>query len=217
MDIREVGPDPDDTKAWRQVIESKSLPSIEGQSLVAAVQRYGPSGDRRVVEPLMKEISARMMRILRKQIGRNHRNEGWDLIEEAHGQLIEAVLKHNSADGTALRTAFLATVLFRGADAIRREQLHSSRYDYAIDEGALPLRHKKTISGDEEHAHVESVLRQIKDPRRRFAFRLHMDGVPRNSTKVESIASALGVSAKTAETWIKETEEEIRTILGEKP
>lgn len=217
MDKREVGPNPDDTEAWRQVIESQSLPSIRSQSLVATVQSCGPSGDRRVLEPLMKEISARMMRILRKQIGRNHRNEGWDLIEEAHGQLIEAVLKYNSADGTALRAAFRATVLFRGADAIRREQLHSSRYDYAIDESALPLRHKKSISGDEEHAHVESVLRQIKDPRRRLAFRLHMDGVPRNSTKVESIASAIGVSAKTAETWIKETEEEIKTILGEKP
>jgi len=217
MDKREVGPDPDDIEAWRQVIESQSLPSIRSQSLVATVQRCGPSGERRVVELLMKEISARIMRILRKQIGRNHRNEGWDLIEDAHSQLIEAVLKHNSADGTALRTAFHATVLFRGADAIRREQLHSSRYDYAIDKGALPLEHKKTLSDDEEHAHVESVLRQINNPKRRLAFRLYMDGVPRNSTKVESIASALGVSAKTAETWIKETKEEIRSILGEKP
>jgi len=213
METREEGPDPDDIAAWRQEIASGSLPKIRSQSLVAAVQRIGPNGERRVLEPLMKEISARMMRILRKQIGRNHRNEGWDLIEEAHGKLIEAVLKHNSADGTGLRTAFYTRVRFRGADAIRREQLHGERYDYALEDGGLPLRLNKTAATDEEHAHVEDVLRMIQDPRKRLAFRLYMDGVPRNSTKVASIASALGVSAKTAEDWIKETKKRSKPFL----
>jgi RNA polymerase sigma factor (sigma-70 family) len=216
MDIKEEGPEPGDIAGWRRAIEGQSLPRIPGQRLVAAAQQIGPSGDRRVLEILMKEISDRMMRILRKRIGRNHRNEGRDMIEEAHGGLIEAVLQPKSADGGALRTAFVATVRFRAADAIRREQLNSERYVYSEDETPRPGGHK-ALSQDEERAHVEGVLKRIADPRKRLAFRLHMDDVPRNSTKVESIASALGVSAKTAETWIKETEEEIKTILGVKP
>ena len=217
MNTKEEGPDPCDSEAWRHVIESQQLPTIRSQSLVAAAQQIGSKGDRRVLEPLMKEISDRMMRILRKHIGRNNRNEGWDMIEEAHGKLIEAVLKPESADGSALRNAFVATVKLRGADAIRREALYKQRYAYSEDEAVVPFRQKKFLPEDEERAHVEAALRRVKDPRKRLAFRLHMDGVPRHSTKVESIASALGVSAKTAETWIKETKEEIKSILGVKP
>jgi RNA polymerase sigma factor (sigma-70 family) len=217
MNTKEEGPDPCDLEAWRKVIGSPQFPRIRGQCLVAAIQKIGSNGDRRVVEALMKEISDRIMRILRKHIGRNHRNEGWDMIHEAHGKLIEAVLKPNSADGSALLTAFVTTIRLRGADAIRREELHKDRYPYSEDQDVVPFRQKKFASEDEERAHVEAAIRRIKDPRKRLAFRLHMDGVPRHSTKVESIASALGVSAKTAETWIKETEKEIETILGVKP
>jgi RNA polymerase sigma factor (sigma-70 family) len=216
MDKKEEGPDPGDIAAWRQVIESQTLSRIPGHRLVAAAQKLGPSSDRRVINPLTNEISDRIMRILRRHIGRNHRNEGWDMIEEAHGKLIDAVLLPKSADGTAMRTAFVATVRYRAADAIRREELHSDRYVYSEEEIPAIDGHKELSSPEEERAYVEDVLKRIADPRKRLAFRLHMDGVPRNSTKVESIASALGVSAKTAETWIKETEEEIKIILGAK-
>jgi DNA-directed RNA polymerase specialized sigma24 family protein len=217
MDKREEGPDPGDIAAWRQVIEDQSLGRIQGHRLVAAAQQIGASGDRRVVEPLMKEISDRIMRILRKHIGRNHRNEGWDMIEEAHGKLIDAVLLPRSADGGAMRTAFVATIRFRAADAIRREELHSDRYAYAEEEQPSAGGRKELLSLDEERAHVASVLKRVSDGRKALAFQLHMDGVPRNSIKVESIASTLGVSAKTAETWVKDAEDEIKTILGVKP
>jgi hypothetical protein len=102
MHTKEEGPDPCDSEAWRQVIESQQLPTIRGQSLVAAIQQIGSKGGRRVLESLMKEISDRMMRILRKHIGRNHRNEGWDMIEEAHGKLIEAVLRPSATSAATL-------------------------------------------------------------------------------------------------------------------
>ena len=217
MDTMEEGPDPDDAEAWRQAVESQSLRSVRGQCLVAAAQTIGPEGDQRLLNPIMGEITRRLMRMLRKRIGRNRRNEGCDMIEEAHGQLIEAVLKPDSADGKALRTAFVATVNFRAADAIRREGVQTERLAYAEDKASIPAHERKAWSQDEERAHVESVLRRIADPRKRLAFRLHLDGLPRNSTKGESIAKALGLSAKTVETWIKETEYEIKTILGVKP
>lgn len=217
MDKKEDGPDPGNITAWRRVIESGALSKIPGHQLVAAAQKIGPSGDRRVITALMTEISDRMMRILRKYIGRNHRNEGCDMIEEAHGKLIEAVLLPESADGTAMRTAFVATVKFRAADAIRSEGLHIDRYQSSEEDMPVAGSLGKPSVLEEERAYVEGVLNRIADPRRRLAFRLHMDGVPRNSIRVESIASALGVSAKTAETWIKETEQEIKIILGANP
>jgi DNA-directed RNA polymerase specialized sigma24 family protein len=214
MTTTEEGPDPCDIEAWRLAIKSQSLAKVHSFRLVIAVQTIGPSGDQRVLNGLMTEISARMMRILRKHIGRNHRNEGRDLIEAAHDTLIRAVLRPKSADGKALRTAFVARVRFRAADAIRSEMKHNERYDYALDEGSLPDRHKKTEPTAEGHAHVESVLRQIADPRKRLAFRLYMDGVQRGSKKPESIATALDVSVKTAETWIRQIKEQLKTIPG---
>lgn len=215
MDKNEEGPDPGDTVAWRQVIERQELGSIKGHRLAAAAQKIGPSGDQEVLNSLMNEISNRMMRILRRLIDRNHRNEGWDMIEETHGKLIEAVLLPDSADGTAMRTAFVATIKFRAADSIRSEQLHVDRYEYSDDD--VPVADdSEEMSSQEQHAYVEGVLRRVADPRKRLAFRLHMEGVPRNSNKGCSIASALGVSAKTAETWVREIEEEIKIILGEK-
>ncbi|NQE65500.1 sigma-70 family RNA polymerase sigma factor [Caulobacter sp. RHG1] len=212
----EEGPDPGDIAGWRQVVDRQELSKIPGHRLVMAAQKIGSSGGRRTINALMSEISDRIMRILRKRIGRNHRNEGWDMIEEAHGKLIDAVLLPKSADGTAMRTAFVATIRFRAADAIRREELHSDRYVHVEEQQPSAGGQKELSSPTEEQAHVESVLKRIADPRRRLAFRLHMDGVPRNSIKVESIASALGVSAKTAEEWVKETEEQVKAILGAK-
>jgi DNA-directed RNA polymerase specialized sigma24 family protein len=214
---KEEGPDPSDIAAWREAINSQSLSRILGHRLVAAAQHIGPSGEKRVVNALMNEITERIMRILRRHIGRNHRNEGWDLIEEAHGKLIDAVLLPESADGKRMRTAFVTTVKFRAADAIRRGKLDSDRYAYSEAEAPREGGHDDLSSPPEECAHIDSVLNRIADPRKRLAFQLHLDGVPRNSSKVESIASALGVSAKTAETWVKETEEEIKAILGAKP
>jgi hypothetical protein len=56
----------------------------------------------------------------------------------------------------------------------------------------------------EEHMDVQRVLANITDDRKRLAFRLHMDGYPCGSTRTPSIASAVGISTKTAEAWIAE-------------
>lgn len=192
MNSTEEGPDPADIQAWRRMVENGSYKSVSHQSLVAAAQSMGPFGDQRILNPIMLEIGDRTMRILRKRIGRNHRNQGYDAIERAHGQLIEAVLKPQSADGSALRTAFVSTVRYRAADAIRREQLETARFSEPEEDETTPTTTCSQPASDmEESAQVESVLRNVRDPRKRLAFRLYMDGVPRNSTKAESIASSL--------------------------
>ncbi|MDG4892669.1 hypothetical protein P9272_03570 [Mesorhizobium sp. WSM4976] len=52
---------------------------------------------------------------------------------------------------------------------------------------------------------VERILAQIPDPRKRLAFRLHMDQVPYGGTKgTASIAGVLEIDRKTAEHWVAE-------------
>lgn len=210
------GPDPSDIDGWRRIIDAGQLRGVRLEEVVAAVQQIGPFGERRVLNALMQRVSDRMTQILRQTIGRNHPNDGLDMIEQAHGKLIESVLRPESADGAALKVAFRARVEHRAADAIRAGRKESSRYPYSEDRGVLPSPDKNPWRPEDEHLHVEQILQRIADLRKQLAFRLHMDGVPKESKKVESIAAALNVSAKTVGTWIAEIEEQIKPILGDR-
>jgi hypothetical protein len=68
----------------------------------------------------------------------------------------------------------------------------------------------------DEEIDVESVLANVTDYRKRLAFRLYMDDVPFKSKKANSIAKALGISDKTAEHWIGEVQELLKTKVGDK-
>jgi hypothetical protein len=61
----------------------------------------------------------------------------------------------------------------------------------------------------DERLDVERFLTIVTDERKRLAFYLYMDDVPFGSKRGNSIAKALGVSAKTAREWV----EEVRQIL----
>lgn len=62
------------------------------------------------------------MKMLRKHVGFNHPNEGWDIIERTHHLIFTALMKPKSADGRNLRVTFGSRVLFRLKDAIATEQ-----------------------------------------------------------------------------------------------
>jgi len=215
MDCEEDEPEPYDVAGWRRRIESATLGTVRPAALVCAVQDMDPA-EKRTVGALLAEVSVRITRILRNFIGTNHPNQGWDLIEDTRNTLLQAVLKPTSADGRALRTAFAGTVRYRARDAIRADRKHRDLIDYALDEDELPRRDLTATPNLEQDAHVESVLRRIEDPRKRLALRLFMDGAQRNSTIGFSIASALDVSAKTVETWIRDLQAELRTIAGDR-
>ena len=163
-----------------------------------------------------------------------------------HGQLFEALLKPNSADGKALRQAFTARVSFRIKDAIAAEHQHSRvPVEAKITKSVKGRKIAETVqivpnhepsdaandsgSDDETSPHnsnrdlnllngvrdldqkidIEHFLKVVTDDRKRLAFYLHMDRVPYGSERGNSIARALGVSAKTAKEWV----EEVREIL----
>jgi hypothetical protein len=69
--------------------------------------------------------------------------------------------------------------------------------------------------GSEQAAGVQQLLNRIPDPRKREAFRLHMDGCPLGpSIGTTSIAEQLGISAKTAGDWIAETKALLKIEIG---
>lgn len=79
----------------------------------------------------------------------------------------------------------------------------------------------------DEQLDVVRILGRVRDHRKRLALYLYMQGVPFGSTKGNSIAKALGVSAKTVTQWVEEvraqleSDQEVQDLrklsVGEKP
>ncbi|WP_426129699.1 hypothetical protein [Pararhizobium sp. PWRC1-1] len=118
-------PSSSDLEVWREAFAKNRLRDYKLEVLVAALQDLGPKTDRRVREALASRISDALMWMLRKRVGFNHPNEGRDIIERVHADLIAALFNPASADGKALRVAFSARVTFRIKDAIATEFRHS--------------------------------------------------------------------------------------------
>ena len=211
-------------QSWRRIISEESLGDQRIEAVVAAVQDLGPYADPRILNPLILHIADELTKLLRRRVWRSHRNEGNDIIERAHAQIIDAVLKPDSADGKALREAFHARAEFRLQDALRAELEHTRRYGIEQDgenAEAGGLADRPTMDGSpeqmEQHAYVEGLIAMIEDPRKRLAWRLHMEGVPIDSTKVSgTIARAVGVSGRQVQTWLDEVAEFLKSKLGDR-
>ncbi len=212
----EEPPPNSDLDAWRHLTAAGGLHRLRHEDIVAAIQHIGPKGDQKLLNTLMGHISDQILRILRRSVSTKHKNEGNDIIERAHGQLIVAVLKPMSADGQGLRIAFNARVRFRADDAIVAEIREAERYtSYETDADGGMVEPPADAPSDyaEQVSYVEHLLSKIPDPRKCLAFRLHMDGCPIAPGKgKESIARTLGVSAKTAGEWIAEVQALLKNL-----
>jgi hypothetical protein len=220
-------PDSTDLEGWRRAVNEGRHTGYRLEAIVAAIQDLGPCTDKDVLNPLAKHLSDAILRILRKQVSINHPNQGLDIIEVTHAQIIDAVLQPTSADGSGLRIAFGPRVTFRLKDALAAEaSAAQNRETYRADvkaghatrRGSEGAQQEVPRSGDSSRAldetlDVESILDHVTDPRKRLAFRLFMDDVPFTSKKSASIAAALGVSDKTAREWVKE----VQTLLSSVP
>jgi len=82
------------------------------------------------------------------------------------------------------------------ADAIERAQAADDVRDHKL-------------SHPDETINVQQILDRIPDWRKRLAFRLYLEGLSHGSERVgvPSIASALGITDKTARKWVKEVQD----------
>jgi RNA polymerase sigma factor (sigma-70 family) len=218
----EEPPSPSDLEGWRSVVAGNRLALLRPEHIVAAIQRIGPNGDQRLLAALITHVSDELLRRIKRLVGKNHRNVGEDIIWRAHHQLIVAVLKRDSKDGQALCKTFKTCVEFRVADAIRAERKYAHRNQPfktqpgVTDDGeAVVETIEPPEEGSEQTAEIQQLLNRIPDPRKREAFRLHMDGCPLGpGIGTTSIAEQLGISAKTAGEWIAETKALLKIEIG---
>jgi RNA polymerase sigma factor (sigma-70 family) len=208
-----------DLEGWRQAMRADRLRAFKTEAVIAAIQTLGPNADKSVINALVLHVSDAILRVLRKYIGTNHRNRGEDIIDEAHGQLIQAIFTPDSADGKGLREAFVPRIRFRAADAIRADrELRKRECSVEYIEAESDAKHADETGSQnarDEKVYVEQILSRISDERKRLAFRMHMEGIPLDSKRTASIAKALGVSSKTAGQWIEEVQSQLKLIVGE--
>ncbi len=113
--------DSTDVAGWKRVVADGLLDRLPLEAIVAALQDLRLNTDLGLRNDLAKNLSDRVYRLLRGQVGRNHPNEGWDIIDRVHVQVFEALAQPTSADAKGLRQAFVPRVLFRLKDAIAKE------------------------------------------------------------------------------------------------
>lgn len=207
----EPPPGSTDLDGWGRMIRGGRLHDQPMEAIVAAIQDLGVVSNSHVINALALHASNVIMRRLRRLIGTNHPNRGEDIIYETHGQLIEAILSPESADGKGLREAFSARLQQRAIDALRRAGKKKQREQSVedVDSAVTPHRvdgncksRERTI---DDRICVEQVLSRVTDERKRLAFRLHIDGAT-----PPSIAKALGIDPKTARSWLEEIKEQIQ-------
>ncbi|HLI12399.1 MAG TPA: sigma-70 family RNA polymerase sigma factor [Alphaproteobacteria bacterium] len=218
----EEPPSPSDLEGWESAAAGNRLRLFRPEAIVAAIQHIGPNGDQRLLSALISHVSDELLRIIRRLVGKNHRNEGEDIVLRAQHQLIVAILKPGSKDGQALCKTFRTCVEFRVADAIRAERKYAQRNQPFKTQPGVTDHGEDMVEtieppeeGSEQAAEVQRLLNRIPDPRKREAFRLHMDGCPLGpGIGTTSIAEQLGISAKTAGEWIAETKALLKIEIG---
>src|SRR5208282_5112722 len=109
----EPPPDSTDVAGWKRVVANGLLDRLHLEAVAAALQDLRLNTDLGLRNDLAKNLSDRVYRLLRGQVGRNHPNEGWDIIDRVHLQVFEALAQPGSADAKGLRQAFVPRVLFR--------------------------------------------------------------------------------------------------------
>ncbi len=215
-DADDERPSPTDHDAWCRVVRGGQLSRFPEAKIVAAIQAQHKSAgrDQRIVDQMAEHVSDRMMRILRRAISTDFPNEGWDLVEAAHEKMLKALFLPQSPDGKGLRTAFKGTLVHRATDQARKAILEKRRISYAEDPGVLATRSTELYSLAEQEVHVRTMLDRIRDPQKRQAFELHMDGVPYGGTKGKTIAAELGISADKAAKLVKDAKRQLANMIG---
>lgn len=97
---------------------------------------------------------------------------------------------------------------------------HPNFADIARREDDAGVVHTNTlfdgVRDTDQQIDVDRLLNEVvPDPKKREAFRLHMEGVPYKSKGANSIAKELDIDEATARKWVKEVQEQLKDRIGE--
>lgn len=212
-------PPPDDLKGWSDVIAaSGELDRLRREGVIKAVRHRAVQADKRVFSGLMAFLNRVILKDVGNRVNSGWQNNGKEITERVHHQLIAAVLDRNSADGKQMETRYWAVVKTRTIDAVRKEckKLATTPDAISLDDAEGIIETTGATELAELRADLERILHMISDERKRLAVRLHLQGVPLKPGKgTTSISGVLGVSDKTAGQWVAEMLVFIKLKVGE--
>ncbi|WP_045837026.1 hypothetical protein [Hyphomicrobium sp. 99] len=212
-------PPPDDLKGWSDVIAaSGEIERLRREDVIKAVRHRAIQADKRVFSELMAFLNRIILKDVGNRVNSGWRNNGKEITERVHHQLIAAVLDPNSADGRQMETRYGAVVKTRTIDAVReeRKKLATTPDSISLDDAEGMIAATGATELAELRADLERILRLVPDERKRLAVRLHLQGVPLKPGKgTTSISGVLGVSEKTAGQWVAEMLVFIKSKVGE--
>ena len=182
----EEAPPSTDLAGWRRAVGDGSFRAFNMESVIAAIEDLGPTTDKAVLNPLVLHVSDTIIRRLRGLIGRNHRNEGEDMITRAHAKLVAAMFNPASADGKGMRVAFGFRVSKRAADGSAPNQDRETRIGGCGGgrrQGRTCHGGIRSVAGSRRAHGRRKCPCFVTDDQKRLAFRLYMEGVPVESTR----------------------------------
>lgn len=219
MSESEGAPPPDDLKGWLAATATAgTLERFRREDVVRAARHPTVRTDRRLYNAIMSFLNRIFLTDVSKQVSTGWQNGGQEIVERVHHKLITAVLDLDSADGKQMEKRYWAVVKTRTIDAVREEKkkLEWTPDQISFEDAEDILANMEIPELAERRAEVERVLELIPDERKRYAFRLRLDGVPFKAGKgTTSICGILEVSDKTASQWVAETLVFIKRKFGE--
>jgi len=192
---------------WNARLTSEEVRTVSLELLFQACRAFYQKGEDKLAEKLIGVLADRAARSLRARVGRNHANEGTDIIVDTVAKVIDAVLDTKSLDAVNFGAAFQVTLGRRLTDQIRKSQSRAGRETgMEIDEDGGDVLPPDFSQATPEQALIIQELLSEVDPRKRRALALSMAGYPASTGKpgALSIASMLKVSPRTAESWLRE-------------
>jgi len=212
-------PPPDDAKGWSDVIAtSGALEQLRREDVIKAARCGAIQADKRVFSALMAFLNRIVLKDVRNRVNSGWQNSGQEIIDRVHHHLITAVLDPDAADGKQMEKRYWAVVKTRTIDAVREEQKKLARTpdSISLDDAEEIIAGTDDTELAEMRADLERILSLVADERKRYAVRLHLQGVPLKPGKgTISISEALGVSDKTAGQWVAEMLVFIKLKVGE--
>ena len=212
-----LGPPPSDDVGWSEVVSDPTrLARCPPGVAVAALRALYASGDQRVGDALTSYVSKKIIARLRRKVSSRHPNRGEDMIEAAHDALLDKVLDPGAPEGNEIAAHFEERLHFHAIDAIRVGLRRAGReIAHPMGEDGEPLiPEDRRVDGGAGVVPIGVLLARVPDPRKRLAFRLHMEGMRVRAGR-PCVATVLGVDPKTAAKWIDEARAILRdNIIG---
>lgn len=205
MDMEEPGRRTPD--GWQQILAGRLFSSIPPEEIFVACRKLDRQTEGRLVGELMAALAEIAARFLRRRVSSAHPNGGADIIHATLAKLQDAILLPAHPDAAGYSIGFFAKLDLRLMDQIRRSTKRSARErPVEVDDDGQELELPDLAAATPEQAIALDELLHDVEPRKRQALALTAAGYPAYTDRsgAASVASVLGVSRKTAETWVRE-------------